>query len=357
MREIVFDTETTGLSPLKGDRIVEIGCVELINRAPTGQTFHVYINPERDMPDGAFRVHGLSSDFLADKPAFSAIAEDFLNFIGDSVLIAHNASFDMGFINAELVRLKMPSVAPKRVIDTLQLARRKYPGGPNSLDALCQRYSIDNSRRNKHGALLDSEILAEVYIELTGGRNADLGHALVESKNINITVSNSDIKDIIQLPPTKSNVEIDYIDKTSIISKSHLSSKPYKKLALIFSFILILLYNYQLKSEKIPIQNLNLENLVKTEPEILLATEPKKPESTNYHAEVKLPAENKNVPQHVTIKEAANIRSGPSKTASVIKSVLKGTNFNVFQKSGSWIQVGDEAPVGWVFSELTQSSN
>ena len=180
MREIVFDTETTGLNPLGGDRIVEIGCVEMVNRLPTGQTFHVYLNPERDMPDGAFRVHGLSAEFLADKPLFSAIAQDFIEFIGDAALVAHNASFDMGFINAELVRIKMPGIAAERVIDTLQLARRKHPFGPNSLDALCQRYNIDNSRRTKHGALLDSEILAEVYIELTGGRQADLGLAPVE---------------------------------------------------------------------------------------------------------------------------------------------------------------------------------
>ncbi len=181
MREIVFDTETTGLNPLGGDRIVEIGCVELINRLPTGETFHVYLNPERDMPDGAFRVHGLSSEFLADKSLFSAVADDFLAFIGDAALVAHNASFDMGFINAELVRLKLPVIDNERVIDTLQLARRKHPFGPNSLDALCQRYNIDNSRRTKHGALLDSEILAEVYIELTGGRQADLGLAPIES--------------------------------------------------------------------------------------------------------------------------------------------------------------------------------
>jgi DNA polymerase-3 subunit epsilon len=181
MREIVFDTETTGLNPLGGDRIVEIGCVEMVNRLPTGQTFHVYLNPERDMPDGAFRVHGLSAEFLADKPLFSAVAQDFLDFIGDAALVAHNASFDMGFINAELVRIKMPGISAERVIDTLQLARRKHPFGPNSLDALCQRYNIDNSRRTKHGALLDSEILAEVYIELTGGRQADLGLAPVET--------------------------------------------------------------------------------------------------------------------------------------------------------------------------------
>jgi len=182
MREIVFDTETTGLNPLGGDRIVEIGCVELFNRLPTGETFHVYLNPERDMPEAAFRVHGLSVEFLSDKPLFTDIAQDFIDFIGDAALVAHNASFDMGFINAELVRVNRPIIDSERVIDTLQIARRKHPFGPNSLDALCQRYNIDNSKRTKHGALLDSEILAEVYIELTGGRQADLGLATTESK-------------------------------------------------------------------------------------------------------------------------------------------------------------------------------
>ena len=181
MREIVFDTETTGLNPLGGDRIVEIGCVELFNRLQTGETFHVYLNPERDMPEAAFRVHGLSTEFLADKPLFSEIVQDFIDFIGDAALVAHNASFDMGFINAELVRVDRPVIDSERVIDTLQIARRKHPFGPNSLDALCQRYNIDNSKRTKHGALLDSEILAEVYIELTGGRQADLGLAAVET--------------------------------------------------------------------------------------------------------------------------------------------------------------------------------
>ena len=181
MREIVFDTETTGLNPLGGDRVVEIGCVELFNRLPTGETFHVYLNPERDMPDAAFRVHGLSAEFLSDKPLFGDVVQDFIDFIGEAALVAHNASFDMGFINAELVRVNRPVINNERVIDTLQIARRKHPFGPNSLDALCQRYNIDNSKRTKHGALLDSEILAEVYIELTGGRQADLGLAAVET--------------------------------------------------------------------------------------------------------------------------------------------------------------------------------
>ena len=181
MREIVFDTETTGLNPLGGDRVVEIGCVELFNRLPTGETFHVYLNPERDMPDAAFRVHGLSAEILSDKPLFGDVVQDFIDFIGEAALVAHNASFDMGFINAELVRVNRPVINNERVIDTLQIARRKHPFGPNSLDALCQRYNIDNSKRTKHGALLDSEILAEVYIELTGGRQADLGLAAVET--------------------------------------------------------------------------------------------------------------------------------------------------------------------------------
>lgn len=187
MREIVFDTETTGFEPLKGDRVVEIGCVELINLIPTGQTFHRYLNPERDMPDAAFRVHGLSIDFLKDKPKFAEIADAFLEFIGDAKLVAHNASFDLGFLNAELQRSQYDALDPERIVDTLVIARRKNPFGPNSLDALCQRYNIDNSRRTKHGALLDAEILAEVYIELMGGRQADLGLADIPTAKAQIS--------------------------------------------------------------------------------------------------------------------------------------------------------------------------
>ncbi len=175
MREIVFDTETTGLSPQSGDRVVEIGCVELINHLPSGQTFHCYINPQRDMPEEAFKVHGLSAAFLSDKPVFAEIAVSFIEFIGDSTMIAHNASFDMMFLNHELSQLGHSPIASERIIDTLVMARKRHPFGPNSLDALCQRYGIDNSRRTKHGALLDSEILAEVYLELLGGRQTDLG--------------------------------------------------------------------------------------------------------------------------------------------------------------------------------------
>jgi DNA polymerase-3 subunit epsilon len=174
MREIVFDTETTGLDPLQGDRLVEIGCIELVNRFPTGKTFHFYFNPERDMPEAAFRVHGLSIDFLKDKPLFAEKAEELMAFLGDAQLVAHNAMFDLGFLNAELERAGVAGVSRERMIDTLLLARRKHPGGSNRLDDLCVRYSIDNSRRTKHGALLDAELLAEVYVELIGARQTSL---------------------------------------------------------------------------------------------------------------------------------------------------------------------------------------
>jgi DNA polymerase III subunit epsilon len=174
VREIVLDTETTGLDPYQGHRLVEIGCIELVNRIPSGQTFHRYLNPERDMPAEAFAVHGLSADFLRDKPPFAEIAEELIAFIGDAPLVAHNAMFDLGFLNAELERARKSLVNRERLIDTLLLARRKHPGGPNRLDDLCARYGIDNSRRTKHGALLDAEILAEVYVELIGARQAQL---------------------------------------------------------------------------------------------------------------------------------------------------------------------------------------
>jgi DNA polymerase-3 subunit epsilon len=177
MREIVFDTETTGLDPFKGDRLVEIGCIELLNRFPTGRTFHRYINPERDMPQEAFAVHGLSYDFLKDKPLFASIADDLLDFIGEATLVAHNATFDLGFLNAELEYIKRAHIPRDRLVDTLLLARRKYPGGSNRLDDLCVRFGIDNSRRTKHGALLDAELLAEVYVELVEARQAQLGLA------------------------------------------------------------------------------------------------------------------------------------------------------------------------------------
>ncbi len=177
MREIVLDTETTGLDPLQGHRLVELGCIELLNRIPTGATFHSYLNPEREVPAEAFAIHGLATDFLKDKPLFAAIADDFLAFIGDAPLVIHNAGFDHGFLLAELKRVARPPIARERLVDTLLLARRKHPAGPNRLDDLCARYGIDNSRRTKHGALLDAEILAEVYLELIGARQAQLGLA------------------------------------------------------------------------------------------------------------------------------------------------------------------------------------
>jgi DNA polymerase-3 subunit epsilon len=190
MREIVLDTETTGFDPASGDRIVEIGCIELLNRIPTGATFHQYINPERDMPPSAEAVHGLSAEFLADKPLFAEIAEKFLEFIGeDSKLVAHNAGFDMSFIDYELKKCGLVPPSRDRVIDTLMLARRKHPGGGNKLDDLCARYGIDNSRRTKHGALLDAELLAEVYAELAGGRQANLSLVTAVREEFSLTAS------------------------------------------------------------------------------------------------------------------------------------------------------------------------
>lgn len=189
VREIILDTETTGLDPATGDRIVEIGALELLNHLPTGRTFHVYINPERDMPKEAEAVHGLSSTFLKDKPVFAAIVREFLEFIGDSALIIHNASFDVAFLNSELSFLRLPAIEPERVVDTLHIARQKHPGSANSLDALCRRYGIDNSRRTKHGALLDSELLAEVYLELIGGRQTALILEATRTKRTATTVA------------------------------------------------------------------------------------------------------------------------------------------------------------------------
>jgi DNA polymerase III subunit epsilon len=174
MREIVFDTETTGLSPLTGDRIVEIGCVELVNRVETGRTFHAYFNPDRPMPSGAEAVHGLTDTFLADKPRFSERAEDLLEFLGDCPLVAHNAGFDFGFLNHELNNCGRPLVCLTRMVDTLQIARSRHPGAKHSLDALCTRFGVDRSLRVKHGALIDAQLLAQCYVELTGGRQIGL---------------------------------------------------------------------------------------------------------------------------------------------------------------------------------------
>ncbi|WP_308916271.1 DNA polymerase III subunit epsilon [Jannaschia sp. LMIT008] len=174
MREIVLDTETTGFEPDEGDRIVEIGAVELENYVPTGRTYHQYVNPERTMPAGAFEVHGLGDDFLKDFPVFKEVGQAFLDFIGDARLVIHNAAFDMKFLNAELEWMGLPRLPSDRALDTLAIARSKFPGSPASLDALCRRFGVDNASRTKHGALLDSEILAEVYLELIGGRQSSL---------------------------------------------------------------------------------------------------------------------------------------------------------------------------------------
>jgi len=185
MREIVLDTETTGLDPTQGHRIVEIGAVELWNQMPTGKTYHQYINPQRSMPEEAFAVHGLSEAFLSDKPIFEKIAQEFLDFVQDSKMVIHNASFDMRFLNHELSNLNLRTLPNEQAIDTLMIARRKFPGASVSLDSLCRRFNIDNSMRTLHGALLDSEILAEVYLELTGGRQPDfeLGQSITPLKN------------------------------------------------------------------------------------------------------------------------------------------------------------------------------
>lgn len=182
MREIVMDTETTGLDPNSGDRIVEIGAVELFNHMPTGKTYHKYINPQRDMPDGAFAVHGLSAEFLSDKPLFADVAQAFLDFVGDSKLVIHNAAFDMKFLNAELKWVERPEIPWAQALDTLAIARKKFPGAQNSLDALCRRFGIQ-TERELHGALLDSEILAEVYLELIGGRQPDFALSVVSNND------------------------------------------------------------------------------------------------------------------------------------------------------------------------------
>ena len=187
MREIIFDTETTGLDPKSGDRLVEIGCIEMVNRVPTGATYHCYFNPDRDMPAEAERVHGISAAFLADKPRFHERAAEFLEFIGEEAkLVAHNAGFDFGFVNSELDMCGLPPLSRERMVDTVAMARMRHPGAKNSLDALCTRYGIDRSHRTQHGALLDAELLAQVYVELTGGRQIGLSLA-AEAESIEIT--------------------------------------------------------------------------------------------------------------------------------------------------------------------------
>ena len=190
MRQIVLDTETTGMPVKDGHRIIEIGAVEIINRRLTGNNYHQYINPERAMPNEAFEVHGLGDDFLRDKPVFALIAQDFLDFIGDAKLVIHNAAFDMKFLNAELGWVKKQALPWERAIDTLAIARKNFPGSPASLDALCKRFNVDNSHREKHGALLDSEILAEVYLHLLGGRQ----QTLIKEQETVVRVSTQDVK-------------------------------------------------------------------------------------------------------------------------------------------------------------------
>ena len=191
MREIIFDTETTGLDPKSGDRMVEIGCIEMVNRVPTGSTFHAYFNPDRDMPAAAEAVHGLSISFLSDKPRFHEKAAEFLDFIGEETkLVAHNAGFDFGFVNSELEMCGLPPLSRERMVDTVAMARMRHPGAKNSLDALCTRYGIDRSHRTRHGALLDAELLAQVYVELTGGRQIGLSLAAdIESSDVVTLVS------------------------------------------------------------------------------------------------------------------------------------------------------------------------
>jgi len=185
MREIILDTETTGLDPRQGHRVVEIGCLELINHVPTGAQYHIYLDPERDMPADAFAVHGLSTEFLKGKPVFAQAVEEFLDFVGDAKLVIHNAEFDLRFLNFELERLGFPAFPSNRAVDTIAIARRRFPGAPASLDALCRRFAIDNSARTRHGALLDAELLAEVYLELIGGRQPGLG--LVAAATLTVT--------------------------------------------------------------------------------------------------------------------------------------------------------------------------
>jgi DNA polymerase-3 subunit epsilon len=224
-REICLDTETTGLDPIKGHKIVEIGCVEIINKIKTSNNFHAYVNPQRDMPEGAFKVHGLSAEFLKDKPLFSEVAQDFIDFIGDAKLVIHNAAFDMKFINYELRKCDKEIIERHRVIDSLLMARHKFPGAGNSLDALCKRFKVDSSRRVKHGALLDSELLSEVYVELCGGRQQTMLSAT--SKDDRIEKSFSTKKEDIGKKYQKREIAInknDFIDHQKFIKENFKNS-------------------------------------------------------------------------------------------------------------------------------------
>jgi len=224
MREIVLDTETTGFEPSEGHRLVEIGCVELVNRVPSGKEYHQYVNPERDMPEGAFKVHGLSQEFLSDKPLFKDVFQSFLDFIGDAPLVIHNAAFDMKFLNAELARAKQEELLMERSIDTLMIARKKYPGAQNSLDALCRRFAIDNSNRDLHGALIDSYLLAEVYMELTGGRQPGL--VLGQSRTQTSAIGEGDTAQRRARPqPLPSRLTAEDIEKHQEFVKAELGPK------------------------------------------------------------------------------------------------------------------------------------
>ena len=203
-REIVLDTETTGLDPKAGHRVIEIGCVEIINRLPTGKTFHKYLNPQRNVPEEATRVHGITEEFLKDKPLFKDVCDEFLDFVGDSKLIIHNAQFDIKFLNAELFHIKKPEIKNNQFFCTLIHARKKFPGAQNSLDALCRRFSIDNSHRTKHGALLDSEILAEVYLELMGGKQVAIG---LENKEEKAEIVEKENNKVTNLAPKKAKMK------------------------------------------------------------------------------------------------------------------------------------------------------
>jgi len=215
MREIVLDTETTGLDPYQGHRLVEIGCVELLNGIPTGQTFHKYIYPERGMPAEALAIHGLTDEFLKDKPLFADVADELAAFLGDAPVVMHNASFDLGFLNAEFERAGRAIIGRERMVDTLLIARRKHPGGANRLDDLCVRYAIDNSRRTKHGALLDAELLAEVYIELTGARQAQFvlsqGAMPVHAAGVSIVVRERPLPLAIRLTDEERAAHLQFI--------------------------------------------------------------------------------------------------------------------------------------------------
>jgi DNA polymerase-3 subunit epsilon len=210
MREVIFDTETTGLDPRSGDRMVEIGCVEMVNKVATGHTYHAYYNPERDMPAGAEAVHGLSATFLSDKPLFADKFQELLDFLGDAPLVAHNASFDFGFLNSELTIISVEPVCTSRMVDTVALARKKHPGAKLSLDALCSRYGVDRSHRVKHGALLDAELLAQVYVELTGGRQIGLELAADMAQPVNVAaISASVVSSQDRRPPRAHSASIE----------------------------------------------------------------------------------------------------------------------------------------------------